>query len=84
MKEQRTLTADELDQIQMYAADKYAHIKTHREWFSAIMQFTEAYINGGVVVVFNERNQIMADFEDFSDALDYIEQNEPKCGILKL
>ena len=76
--EKRTLTGEKLDVVQMYAANKYGHIEVHKEWLAAITQFIETYINGGMVSVFNDRNQFLADFDDFCEALSYIEENEPK------
>lgn len=63
MSEQRSLSYSELDEIQMYAADKFGCIENHDEWLQAVFDFVARYIDGGKFAVFNAMNQFLADFE---------------------
>lgn len=84
------ITPEELDNVQMYAADKYGGIEDHEAWLNAIRTFTDAYIQGGKFVVYNSRNQFLAEFDTLDEAIYYKEENKPKndlfsieCEILK-
>ena len=81
MSEHRSLSYSELDEIQMYAADKFGYIENHDEWLDAVLGFVGKYINGGKFGVFNARNQFLAEFEVLDDAIAYKEENEPKNEI---
>lgn len=86
---QRSISWGELDELQMFAADKFGYIDDHEEWLEALSCFVQTYIDGGRFVVYNSRNQLLADFDVLDDAIYYKEKNEPKnelfsieCGIL--
>ena len=78
MNKQRSLSYSELDEIQMYAADKFGYIENHDKWLDAVSDFVARYINGGTFAVFNGRNQFLADFDVLDDAIAYKDENEPK------
>jgi hypothetical protein len=75
---QRSISWGELDDLQMFAADKFGYITEHEKWLEAISDFVQTYINGGKFVVYNSRNQFLADFDVLDDAIYYKEENEPK------
>lgn len=78
------ITPEELDNIQMYASDKYGGIEDHETWLNAIRVFVDTYIQGGKFVVYGANNQPIAHFSLLDDAIDYIEQNEPKNGLYRI
>jgi hypothetical protein len=41
-------------------------------------------INGGKFVVYNSRNQFLADFDVLDDAICYKEENEPKNELFSI
>ena len=47
----------------MFAADKFGYIDEHEKWLEAISDFVQTYIDGGRFVVYNSRNQFLADFD---------------------
>ena len=60
---QRSILWGELDEIQMFSADKFGYIDEHEKWLEAISDFVQTYIDGGRFVVYNSRNQFLADFD---------------------
>ena len=73
-----------------FAAGKYSYIDNDELRILAVIDFVQTYINGGKFVVYNSRNQFLADFDTLDDAIYYKEENEPKnelfsieCEILK-
>lgn len=84
MNDNIIITPEELDNVQMYAADKYGSIRDHEAWLNAIRVFIDTYIQGGKFVVYNANNQPIAHFSLLDDAIDCIEQNEPKNGLYRI
>lgn len=81
---QRNISWGELDELQMFAADKYGYIADHEKWLEAISDFAQTYIDGGKFVVYNGRHQFLADFDVLDDAIHYKEENEPKNELFSI
>jgi hypothetical protein len=78
------ITQEELDNIQMYAADKYGGIENHEAWLNAIRVFVDTYIQGGKFVIYNANNQPIAHFSLLDDAVGYIEERKPNNGLYRI
>lgn len=79
----------EVTDVSNFAKDKYSYISDQKERDLAVLEFVGRYMEGGRFVVYNSRNQFLADFDVLDDAIYYKEENEPKnelfsieCGIL--
>ena len=81
---QRNISLSELDAVQMFAADKFGYINDHEKWLEAISDFVNIYMNEGKFVVYNSRNQFLADFDVLDDAIHYKEENEPKNELFSI
>lgn len=88
--EQIELSWGEYVELSYFAESKYNDIEDPEMQMQAIHEFIWTYINGGRFVVYNDRNQFLADFDTLDDAITYKEENEPKneffsieCEILK-
>ena len=81
---QRNISLSELDELQMFAADKFGYIDDYGKWLEAISDFVQTYIDGGRFVVYNSRNQFLADFDALDDAIYYKEENEPKNELFSI
>jgi hypothetical protein len=81
---QRSISWGELDNLQMFAADKLGYIAEHEKWLEAISNFVQTYIDGGKFVVYNSRNQLLADFDILDDAIHCKEENEPKNELFRI
>lgn len=81
---QRYISSSELDEVQMFAADKFGYISEHGKWLEAISDFVQTYIDCGRFVVYNSRNQFLADFDTLDDAITYKEENEPKNELFSI
>lgn len=81
---QRSISWGELDELQMFAADKFGYIDDHEKWLEAISDFVQTYIDGGRFVVYNSINQFLADFDVLDDAIYYKEENEPKNELFSI
>ena len=81
---ERYISLSELDEVQMFAADKFGYIDDHEKWLEAISDFVHTYINGGKFVVYNSRNQFLADFDVLDDAIYYKEENETKNELFSI
>lgn len=75
---QRSISYYELMLIADYAASKYIYIEDDELMEQAVFDFVQTHINGGRFVVYNSRNQFLADFDVLDDAIYYKEENEPK------
>lgn len=74
----------ELNKILMFAADKFKYIGNRDKWVESASEFVRAYIHGGRFVVYNSRNQFLADFDTLDDAIYYKEENEPKNELFSI
>ena len=81
---QRNISLSELDEVQMFAADKFGYIDDHEKWLEAIFDFVQTYIDGGRFVVYNSRNQFLADFDTLNEAIYYKEENESKNELFSI
>ena len=81
---QRNISLSELDAVQMFAADKFRYIDDHEKWLEAISDFVNIYMNEGKFVVYNSRNQFLADFDVLDDAIHYKEENEHKNELFSI
>lgn len=81
---QEGISWGELDELQMFAADKFGYIDDHKKWLEAISDFVQTYIKGGKFVVYNSKNQSLADFDTLDDAITYKEENEPKNELFSI
>lgn len=81
---QRYISPDELDEVQMYASEKFGSIDDHEKWLEAISNFVQTYIDGGKFVVYNGRSQFLADFDTLDEAIYYREENEPKNELFSI
>jgi hypothetical protein len=81
---QRNISLSELDDLQIFAADKFGYIDDHEKWFEAISDFVQTDIDGGRFVVYNGRNQFLADFDVLDEAIYYMEENEPKNEMFSI
>ena len=81
---QRSISCGELDELQMFASDKFGYIDDHEKLLEAISDFVQTYIDGGRFVVYNSRNQFLAGFDVLDDAIHYKEENEPKNELLSI
>lgn len=88
MSEQRILSWSEYAELYNFASDKYEYIESEKEEsdkrMQAIHDFIGTYINGGKFVVYNDRDQPIADFDLLDNAIDYLEENEPKNGLYRI
>ena len=67
-----------------FAAGKYSYIDNDELRILAVIDFVQTYINGGKFVVYNSRNQFLADFDTLDDAIYYKEENEPKNELFSI
>jgi hypothetical protein len=74
----------ELDEVQMFAADKFGYIADHNKWLEAVSVFVQTYMDGGKFVVYNSRNQFLAYFDVLDDAIYYKEENESKNELFSI
>ena len=82
------LTDTEYMELCRFAADKFEYICPINEYSDerqeAIRNFITTYIDGGKFVVYNSRNQFLADFDTLDDAIHYKEENEPKNELFSI
>ena len=81
---QRNMSCSELAQISEYAKNKFSYIGNDNERDLAVLDFCGRYIDGGRFVVYNSRNQFLADFDTLDDAIYYKEENEPKNELFSI
>lgn len=74
----------ELTEISEFAKDKYSYIIEQNERDLAVLNFVGRYIDGGKFVVYNSRNQFLADFDTLDEAIYYREENEPKNELFSI
>lgn len=86
--EQRELSWGEYADLYYFAESKYEYIEPDIEdsemKMQAIHDFIGTYINGGKFVVYNGRNQSLADFDTLDEAICYKEENEPKNELFSI
>lgn len=75
---QRNLSWGEYSQICDFAESKFSYMDNEELRNQAVFDFIDAYVNGGKIAVFNDRNQFLDHFDTLDDAIRYIEENEPK------
>lgn len=81
---QRSLAYYECILIADFAAGKYSYIEDDELRTQAVFDFVQTYIDGGRFVVYNIRNQFLADFDILDDAIYYKEENEPKNELFSI
>ena len=81
---QRSISWSELAEISVFAEDKFSYITEQEELNLAVLYFVSRYIDGGKFVVYNSRNQSLADFDTLDDAISYKEENEPKNELFSI
>ena len=81
---QRSISWGELTEISGFAEDKFSYITEQDELGLAVLDFVGRYIDGGKFVVYNIRNQFLADFDALDDAIYYKEENEPKNELFSI
>lgn len=74
----------ELTEISEFAKDKYSYITEQNERDLAVLNFVGRYIDGGKFVVYNSRNQFLANFDTLDEAIYYKEENEPKNELFSI
>ena len=84
----RDLTDTEFKDVYRFASAKFDYIEPDKEEsdkrMCAIYDFIGSYIDGGRFVVYNSRNQFLADFDVLDDAIYYKEENEPKNELFSV
>lgn len=78
MSEQRSISMKEYAILYDFAEDKFSSIQEDETRTCAILDWISQYINGSNFCVYNDRNQFKEEFDWIEDALEYIEENEPK------
>lgn len=78
MSEQRSISMKEYAILCDFAEDKFSSIQEDETRTCAILDWISQYINGSNFCVYNDRNQFKEEFDWIEDALEYIEENEPK------
>jgi hypothetical protein len=81
---QRNISWREVTGVSNFAKDKYSYISDQKERDLAILDFVGRYMDGGKFVVYNSRNQFLADFDVLDDAICYKEENEPKNELFNI
>lgn len=81
---QRNISYYECFLITDFAAGKYSYIENDELRTQAVFDFVQTYIDGGRFVVYNSRNQFLADFDVLDDAIYYKEENEPKNELFSI
>lgn len=81
---QRNISWHEVTDVSNFAKDKYSYISDQKERDLAILDFVGKYMDGGKFVVYNSRNQLLADFDVLNDAIYYKEENEPKNELFSI
>ena len=81
---QRSISWSELAEISGFAEDKFSYITEQDELNLAVFDFVSRYIDGGRFVVYNSRNQFLADFDTLDEAIYYKEENEPKNELFSI
>ena len=78
MSEQRSISMYEYAILYDFAENKFSSIPDEETRTCAIYDWISLYINGSNFLVYNDRNQFKEEFDWIEDALEYIEENEPK------
>jgi hypothetical protein len=81
---QRNISNYECFLIADFAAGKYSYIENDELRAQAVFDFVQTYIDGGRFVVYNSRNQFLADFDVLDDAIYYKKENEPKNELFSI
>ena len=81
---QRVISWREIDELQRFSVYKFKHITGSKNWLEAVSGLIQTYANGGRFVVYNSRNQFLADFDTLDDAIYYKEENEPKNELFSI
>jgi hypothetical protein len=74
----------EVTDVSNFAKDKYSYISDQKDRDLAILDFVGRYMDGGKFVVYNSRNQFLADFDVLDDAIYYKEEHEPKNELFSI
>lgn len=78
MSEQRSISMYEYAILYDFAENKFSSIQEEETRTCAILGWIDQYINGSNFRVYNDRSQFKEEFDWIEDALEYIEENEPK------